>query len=197
MTKRSLFLVSLFSAVTAICSAQDSASQVFMTVGDQPVTLNEFKVMYYNNLSKDSLKSPKALVEYLDLFIDFRLKVNAALDARIDTTPSFKQEMGEYREKLAEPRMRDTAVENKLIQEAYERTKWDVRAEHILIKVAPDASPEDTMLAYKEMMKIREKIVKGDTTFEDAARKYSSDTYSKRKGRGFGIFYQHGNDLSI
>ena len=88
------------------------------------------------------------------------LKVNAALDARLDTTSSFKGEMNEYRQKLAEPKMRDTAVENQLIKEAYERTKWDIRAEHILVKVAPDASPADTLTAYKKIMKIREKILK-------------------------------------
>ena len=188
MIKRNIFLISLFSALTAISSAQVNDSQILMTVGNHPVPVSEFKAMYYNNLSKDSLKNPKALDNYLKLFIDFRLKVNAAIDARLDTTPSFKQEMSEYRQKLAEPKMRDTMVENHLIQEAYDRTKWDIHAEHILIKLAPDASPADTLAAYKKIMRIREKIVKGDTTFEAAAKKYSDDTYSATKGGDLGYF---------
>jgi peptidyl-prolyl cis-trans isomerase SurA len=124
MMKRNIFLISIFSALTAISSAQVSDNQVLMTVGNSQVPVSEFKAMYYNNLSKDSLKNPKALDNYLKLFIDFRLKVNAAMDARLDTTPSFKQEMNEYRQKLAEPKMRDTMVENQLIREAYERTKY-------------------------------------------------------------------------
>jgi peptidyl-prolyl cis-trans isomerase SurA len=186
--KRNIFLASLFLVISAISFAQSNDQQVLMTVGNQPVPLSEFKSMYYNNLSKDSLKNSKALDNYLKLFIEFRLKVNAAMDARLDTTPSFKQEMNEYRQKLAEPKMRDTVVQNNLIKEAYERTKWDVRAEHILIKVAADATPADTLAAYKKIMKIRDKIVKGDTTFEAAAKKYSEDTYSKDKGGDLGYF---------
>jgi peptidyl-prolyl cis-trans isomerase SurA len=192
MMKRNIFLISIFSALTAISSAQVSDNQVLMTVGNSQVPVSEFKAMYYNNLSKDSLKNPKALDNYLKLFIDFRLKVNAAMDARLDTTPSFKQEMNEYRQKLAEPKMRDTMVENQLIREAYERTKWDIRAEHILIKVAADAPPADTMAAYKKIMKIREKILKKDTTFEGAAKKYSDDTYSAAKGGDLGYFTSMG-----
>lgn len=188
MTKRKIILGSLFLAIATISNAQVNDSQTLMTVGTQPVPLSEFKAMYYNNLSKDSLKNQKALDNYLKLFIEFRLKVNAAMDARLDTTLSFKQEMNEYRSKLAEPKMRDTMVLNQLIKEAYDRTKWDVRAEHILLKVAPDATPADTLAVYNKIMKIRAKIIKGDTTFEAAAKKYSEDTYSKDKGGDLGYF---------
>lgn len=192
MIKQNIFLVSLFSALSVISSAQVNDPQILMTVGNQSVPVSEFKAMYYNNLSKDSLKNPKALDNYMKLFIDFRLKVSAAMDARLDTTASFKQEMNEYRDKLAEPKMRDTMVENRLIKEAYERTKWDVKAEHILIKVTPDASPADTLAAYKKIKKIREKIIKKDTTFEAAATKYSEDTYSATKGGDLGYFTSMG-----
>jgi len=192
MIKRTILLVSLFSALAVISSAQTDGSQILMTVGNQPVPVSEFKAMYYNNLSKDSLKNPKALNNYMKLFIDFRLKVNAAMDARLDTTPSFKQEMNEYRDKLAEPMMHDSAVENQLIRQAYERMKWDIKAEHILIKLAPDASPADTLLAYKKLMKFRERIIKGDTTFEGVAKRYSDDSYSKDKGGDLGYFTSMG-----
>ncbi len=188
MIKRTLLIASLFSTFTLLSNAQSNDSKTLMTVGDKPVSLSEFKAMYFNNLSKDSLKNPTALDNYLQLFIEFRLKVNAALDARLDTTPSFKQEMNEYRDKLVEPKLKDTLVENQLVKEAYERSKWDVRAEHILIKVAPDASPADTLAAYKMITKIREMIIKGDTSFESAAMKYSDDTYSKGKGGDLGYF---------
>ncbi len=192
MIKRNIILGTLFLTTVGISNAQTNDSQTLMTVGTQPVPLSEFKSMYYNNLSKDSLKNQKALDNYMKLFIEFRLKVNAAMDAHLDTTPSFKQEMNEYRSKLAEPKMRDTVVQNHLIKEAYDRTKWDIRAEHILIKVAPDAAPADTLAVYNKLMKIRTKILKGDTTFEAAAAKYSEDTYSKDKGGDLGYFTSMG-----
>lgn len=192
MIKRIVIPCSLFLSLAVISNAQSNEPQTLMTVGNQPVPVSEFKAMYYNNLSKDSLKNPKAMANYLQLFIDFKLKVQAAMDARLDTTASFRQEMGQYRDKLADPKMRDTTVENKLVKEAYERMKWDIHAEHILIKVAPDAVPADTLAAYKKIEKIREKIIKGDTTFEAAAKKYSDDTYSKPNGGDLGYFTSMG-----
>jgi peptidyl-prolyl cis-trans isomerase SurA len=189
MKKHLVLLLNLFllcSTITAF--AQPSDPQVLMMVGTRPVSLNEFKSMYYKNLSKDSLKSQKALDNYLRLFTDFRLKVNAALDASLDTTPSFKQEMKEYRQKLAEPYMRDPDVEAMLVKQAYERMQTDVRASHILIKVGPDASPADTLAAYKKIMDLREKILKKEITFEKAAMDNSEDNFSKVKGGDLGYF---------
>jgi peptidyl-prolyl cis-trans isomerase SurA len=141
--KKLLFTPLLFILHSSLftLTAQVSDPIVLMTVGGRPVFLTEFKSMYYNNLPKDSLKDQKSLDNYLKLFTEFRYKVNAAIDARLDTTASFKQEINEYRQKLADPKMRDTVLENRLIKEAYDRTKWDIKASHILIKVSADANP--------------------------------------------------------
>jgi len=167
-------------------NAQNSDPTVLMTVGRYPVSLQEFKSMYYKNLPKDSIKNQKALDNYLKLFTEFRLKVNAAMDARLDTTPQFKQEMGEYRQKLADPYMRDQTVEDNLVKEAYERMKTDVRVSHILLKLSNDASPADTMAMYKKIMDIRNKIVKKEMTFEAAAKQYSMDDRSGPNGGDIG-----------
>ncbi|HXB10454.1 MAG TPA: peptidylprolyl isomerase [Bacteroidia bacterium] len=184
----------IFTTLSIICSslALSSFAQndptILMNVGNRPVTLLEFKSMYYKNLSKDSVKSQKALDNYLKLFTEFRLKVNAAIDAKLDTTASFKQEMNEYRQKLAEPYMRDQSVEDQLVKQAYDRMLTDVHAAHILIKVGPDASPADTLVAYKKIVNLREKIMKKEITFEEAAKENSDDTYSKVKGGDLGYF---------
>lgn len=187
MKKHVYIVCSAFLILAALSvKAQNSDPVILMTVGKQPVTLQEFKAMYYKNLSKDSVKSQKALNNYLSLYTEFRLKVNAALDARLDTTPSFKQEMNEYRQKLAEPYMRDTAVENKLVKEAYDRMQTDVKVSHILIKVSPDDTPADTLAAYNKIMKLREEIVKKHISFEEAAAKNSMDERSAVHGGDIG-----------
>jgi peptidyl-prolyl cis-trans isomerase SurA len=178
----------LFSSLAFNLHAQISDPQILMTVGDRPVTLQEFKSMYYKNLPKDSLKSQKALDNYLKLFTEFRLKVNAAIDSRLDTTPSFKQEMNEYRQKLADPYMRDQSVQDMLVKQAYDRMKTDVKASHILIKVGLDASAQDTLTAYKKIIAIREKIMKKEITFEKAARENSDDPSAKTNGGDLGYF---------
>ncbi len=187
MKKHISVLYSTILVLSSLCAnAQGHDPQILMTVGNQPVTLQEFKSMYYKNLSKDSVKSKKALDNYLALFTDFRLKVNAAIDAKLDTTPSFKQEMNEYRQKLAEQYMRDQTVEDQLVKEAFDRMQTDVKVSHILIKVATDASPADTLAAYQKALKIREEIIKKQTSFEDAAKKYSTDDRSALHGGEIG-----------
>ncbi|HTB06698.1 MAG TPA: peptidylprolyl isomerase [Bacteroidia bacterium] len=178
----------IFLSVAFKLSAQVSDPQILMSVGDRPVTLQEFKSMYYKNLPKDSLKSQKALDNYLKLFTEFRLKVNAAIDARLDTTPSFKQEMNEYRQKLADPYMRDQSVQDMLLKQAYDRMKTDVKASHILIKVSPDASPADTLIAYKKILSIRDRILKKEITFEKAAMENSEDPSAKTNSGDLGYF---------
>ncbi len=182
----SVIYSTLFMFTTVCLNAQGHDPQILMTVGNQPVTLQEFRSMYYKNLSKDSIKSKKALDNYLALFTEFRLKVNAAMDARLDTTPSFKQEMNEYRQKLAEPYMRDQTVEDQLVKEAFDRMQTDIKTSHILIKVAPDAAPADTLAAYNKIVKIREDILKKQITFEDAAKKNSQDDRSAQHGGDIG-----------
>ncbi|MGP8216845.1 MAG: peptidylprolyl isomerase [Bacteroidia bacterium] len=182
----SVFYSTLF-AFTALCTnAQISDPQILMMVGNRPVTLQEFKSMYYKNLSKDSVKSKKALDNYLALFTEFRLKVNAAIEARLDTTASFRQEMNEYRQKLADPYMRDQAVEDQLVKEAYDRMQTDIKVCHILIKVKPDASPADTLAAYNKILKVRGEIEKKQISFEDAAKKYSEDERTAQHGGDIG-----------
>lgn len=159
-----------------------------MKVGNEQVSLSEFKSMYFKNLSKDSVKSQQALDNYLSLYIDFRLKVIAAHDARLDTTAPFKQEMSQYRQKLADPYMHDKDMENLLVKQAYNRMLVDVHACHILLRVNPDDSPADTLRQYRKMESIRDMILKKKITFENAAKKYSDDTVSGKKGGDLGYF---------
>lgn len=187
MKIQSLLLCLLFAASNLLAQSQNGDPTV-MTVGADQVKLSEFKAMYYKNLPKDSVKSREALNNYSKLFIDFRLKVDAANDAHLDTSLAFKQEMAQYRQKLAEPYMHDKDVENFLIKEAYNRMQTDVHACHILLRVSPDDSPADTLRLYRKMEDIRSMILKKKITFENAAKKYSDDTISGKRGGDLGFF---------
>ncbi len=187
MKKQISVLCILLASSATIVSAQNS-DPVAMTVGNDQIKLSEFKSMYYKNLSKDSLKSKQALDNYLKLFIDFRLKVKAAADAHLDTSAPFRLEMEQYRQKLAEPYMHDKDMENLLVKQAYDRSLTDVHACHILLRVSPSDSPADTLRLYRKMENIRSMIEKKQITFENAARKYSDDTVSGKKGGDLGYF---------
>lgn len=160
---------------------------VLMTVGGDPVTKAEFEAIYRKNNTKDTDQSRQALEEYVELFVNFKLKVKAAKVAGKDTVKAFQNELKGYRRQLAQPYLTDKQVNDKLVEEAYNRMKKDIRASHILISVPADALPKDTLIAYNKIMALRDKIVKGDS-FESLAAKASEDPSAKQNSGDLGYF---------
>lgn len=160
---------------------------VLLTVGGDAVTKGEFESIYRKNNPKDSPNDRKALEEYLELFINFKLKVKAAKVAGKDTTRAFTSELKGYRRQLAQPYLTDKDVNEKLIEEAYERMKKDVRASHILIKLGAEPTPKDTLEAYNKAIMVRNKILKGEN-FADLARQFSDDPSGVQNGGDLGYF---------
>ena len=75
-----------------------------------------------------------------------------------------------------------------MIKEAYYRTVNEISASHILVKVDPNASAEDTLTAYKKISSIRKNILSGKYSFKEAASKFSEDPSAKRNGGYLGFF---------
>src|SRR5437764_5002859 len=106
----------------------------------------------------------------------------------MDTAKSFVDDLGGYRKQLAQPYLVDKDVTDNLLKEAYERMKTDVRASHILVKVALDALPKDTIEAYNKAMKIRDEVTKGGADFAATAKAKSDDPSSKDNNGDLGYF---------
>lgn len=171
---------------TLVVFAQKNDSPILMEIGDKKITLEEFEAIY--NKNSDNKKNTKEEVEdYLDLYIKFKLKVVEAEDLGMDTLPAFTQELEGYRKQLAQPYLSDREVTEKLIEEAYERMKTDVKAAHILVKVSLEADPKDTLTAYNKIMKIRKRIVGGED-FEKVAAEVSEDPSAKNNKGNLGYF---------
>ena len=160
---------------------------IMLIVGGDAVTRAEFESIYRKNNSKDTASSRKALEEYLQLFINFKLKVKAAKVAGKDTAKAFQTELKGYRRQLAQPYLTDKNVNDKLIQEAYERSKKDVKASHILISLPSEPLPKDTLAAYTKAIKIRERLMKGED-FALLARQNSDDPSAKQNDGDLGYF---------
>ena len=182
--KNSILTISLAAIATLGVIAQESP--VLLTVADEEVTLAEFERIYRKNNNETSLnrQTPE---EYLELFIKFKLKVIEAESLGMDTTTKFINELEGYRKQLAKPYLADEESKEMMMQEAYERAKLDINASHILIKIPPDASPEDTLAAYEKINEIRMRIVKGED-FETVARATSDDSSVSRNGGNLGYF---------
>lgn len=161
-----------------------SQDPVLMTIGDKPVYSSEFTRILNKNKNNLSGQKP-TLQESLNMFINFKLKVKEAEAQGLDTTASFKKELASNREQLAKPYLLDQEVTDELIKEAYDRSKWEVKASHILVGVKADAPAGDTLLAYKKAMTIRDRIIKGDK-FEDVAKEVSDDISASTNGGDIG-----------
>ncbi|MBL8000958.1 MAG: peptidylprolyl isomerase [Flavobacteriales bacterium] len=163
--------------------AQDASDPVLLTVDGKPVTRGEFEAIYKKN-NKDAPMTKEALNEYLDLFINYKLKVRAAEEAGLDTVAKFRTELDGYRKQLARPYLIDRELNDQLMREAYERMGTEVRASHILVQVAPDASPEDTVAAFKRIAALRARVLAGEDFATVARGKGGSDDPSAAKNGG-------------
>lgn len=148
--------------------------QVLMTIGDQKVTVKEFTDVYNKNNMKNDVVDKKSVDEYLDLFVNFRMKVMEAYEMRLDTNAKFKKELEGYRKQLAKPYFSNDEISEELVEEAYQRKLKDIRASHILITCDKHALPTDTLKAYNKAMDIRKKALKGED-FATLADTYSQD----------------------
>jgi len=158
--------------------AQLKDSTLF-TFGQDKVMLDEFRYVYEkNNPNAGDLYSKKSLDEYLNLYVNFKLKVKAAESQGLDTSQAFKTELEGYRRQLAQSYLSDHDVSDKLVKEAYERISRELKTSHILINLMPDATPEDTLKAWNKIMAIRDELNKG-LNFDEAAIKYSDDPSAK------------------
>ncbi|MGZ3861961.1 MAG: peptidylprolyl isomerase [Bacteroidia bacterium] len=131
---------------------------VLLTIDGKPITKSEFEAVYKKNNGKDMSAEKKTVREYLDLFINFKLKVKEAEQMGLDTAAAFIQELGGYKKQLSAPYLTDKDVTDNLVKEAYERNKFEVNASHILVKCAEDALPKDTIEAWQRINIIKNVI---------------------------------------
>ena len=145
-----------------------------MTIDGEEIMISEFKRVYEKNLDAIDNEEAKDLNKNLDLFINYKLKVNEAYAIQLDTLPSYIKEMKMYRNQLATPYIQDSTYVNRLVKEVYFRTKNEVKAKHILIRTPKTPTSKDTLDAFKKITEIRNRIINGED-FEEVAESVSED----------------------
>ena len=158
-----------------------SQDEVLLTIDNKPFLRSEFERIYHKNNNVPGYES-KSVEEYLDLFINFKLKVLEAERLGYDTLKTFITELAGYREQLAKPYLQDRQVMEQQLQEAYNRSINEVNASHIMVKLPASPSPQDTVAAYEKILKIRNRVLAGES-FDKIARE-ESDDHSARVNDG-------------
>ena len=176
-------------AAMLLCGSMAYAQQadpVVMKINGQPVLRSEFEYSYNKNNSEDVIDK-KTVDEYVDLFVNYKLKVAAALDAKLDTLSSFKKEFAMYRDQEVRPAFIDSTA---LLDEAhaiYDRTKEHIgprgliKPAHILVYV-PQKAPTAKFEEARQKADSLYNVLKGGADFAELAGKYSQDPGSAKNG---------------
>lgn len=181
-------IINFSGAQTKLSKPKKAKSIPLFTVDKDAVTVDEFIYLYKKN-HQDTAKdfTAEKVNEYLDLFINFKLKVQEAKRRGLDTTKIFLKEYSGYTDELRKPYLPDAKIVDSLVKLTYDRMKEEIKAAHILISVKPDSSPTDTLLAYNKIMAIRKRVLEGED-FGDAAIATSEDPSAKSNKGDLGYF---------
>lgn len=168
----------LLSAIAALAltttAHYNGAAQTLFTYGRHAVTKDEF-LKAYNKNNGDSSVSQLTPEQYLELYTAFRLKVQAALDAHMDTLASQRAELKAFHDQLAESFLQEEASTDLLVKEAFDRSLKDVHLAQVLIPVpsGADVKQIDSMGAIAQA--VQEKIRKGADPRQAGEREWYSD----------------------
>ena len=159
----------LCGAFALVISAQN-----VLTIDSQNISLEEFKNVFYKNNNNTEL-TKEYLDEYMQLFVNFKLKVKEADELGLDTIAAFISELDGYRIQLAKPYLKNKEFDENMLTEAYDRMKQDIKASHILISVDEKATTQQEKEAYDKVLAIRSSILANTISFAAAAKKNSDD----------------------
>ena len=186
--KRFFLSIAVLIGMTTVAMAQED--KVLMTINGEPIMASEFLYIYQKNNQETTLDQ-KTMDEYLDLFINFKLKVAEAKAQGIDTTAAFLKELAGYRAQATTKYLQDEQALDSMIELSYSRMSRDRRASHIAIQCPATASDSAERAARTQLEKARKQLlkVKGQKRaklFEELARQLSTDPSVQDNGGELG-----------
>lgn len=160
---------------------------VVMTIAGKPVLRSEFEYFYNKNNQQDAVEN-KTFDEYVDLFINYKLKVAEAYSQGVDTTSSYINELAGYRKQLAEPYLQIEGWGDSLLNQYHDRRQYEVHAQHLLL-TCDQKTPQATVDSlYQDILKLQQEAEKEGADFTALARQYSMEPAAKQSGGDLGYF---------
>lgn len=179
----------IFAALTLMTFSIVTMAQIketpLLKINGKTISAEEFNYIYNKNNS--AAQTPISQREYLDLFINYKLKAEEAHAMGIDTTRQYKNESTYYFEELAKPYQNDTTAQKAAEDVLKARLNEEIDASHILIRLPGNATPADTLNAYYKALRARQEIING-ANFAAVAQRVSDDPSAKQNGGRLGFF---------
>ena len=193
--KHITYLLSFFFYLFSQTTFAQSSDPVVMRINGKDVTRSEFEYNFNKN-NTDGVIDRKGLDEYVDLFINYKLKVEAALDARYDTMTSYQQEFRSYRDQQIRPLLVTPEAEEKEVRNYYDEMlaqlegKKLIQPAHIFVRLTQQATPEQ-MNAAKVKIDSIYAVLQGGADFAETAAQASEDRGSAQRGGIIGWIGPH------
>ncbi len=183
MNKFKMYGILLVIAILAFSTSNcNKSNKTLVDIGSDKITLGEFEKQYLKtigNLDSARNKSIDEKKTFLNLYINFRLKVKDARERGLLNNPDIQKDIEEYKKNFGPTYLVDKEIVESQVKELYDKRKDEVRASHILINLPENATPQDSILAYQKADSVLQRLDKGED-FGEVATMYSMDRTVKQ-----------------
>lgn len=152
------YIYIVFLSFSLVSFSQFNERDVLFNVNNESVLAGEFIRVYNKNIDLIKDESQKDVDNYLQLYINYKLKLSEAYSRELHKNDNYKKELKKYTKQLESTFLTDKVTEEKLLLEAYERTKYEVNVSHVLIRIGEDNN--DTIDVYNNILKLRNPLLK-------------------------------------
>ncbi len=152
------YIYIVFFSFSLVSFSQFNERDVLFNVNNDSVLAGEFIRVYNKNIDLIKDESQKDVDNYLQLYINYKLKLSEAYSRELHKNDNYKKELKKYTKQLESTFLTDKVTEEKLLLEAYERTKYEVNVSHVLIRIEEDNN--DTIDVYNNILKLRNPLLK-------------------------------------
>ena len=166
------------TAILFSCTICSAFSQTLFTYGKYEADAKDFLRAFNKNNQLPAAEKDRAMKEYLDLFINSRLKIREAYDRGYDTLPHIKSEIENLRNQVIENYMSDPQAINRMTHEAFQRSLKDIHVAHIFISFKNTAGVVDTIAAREKLAEVEKRLAKKEN-FLSVAQQLSDDPSAK------------------
>ncbi len=170
-----LIITILFISLKIFITAQNNP--VLFSVDNTKVGLNDFKLAFNDRYGADKFSDKQLVRDFLNQRIDFLVQVEEAKSLGLHKNRIFKRKVSDFKEFVIETNLTDKYLLEKLTKEAYGRMQTEIEIMQILFRVSEFATPEDTLLAYKKALTVRDMINSGKN-FAELAKQFSDAPFS-------------------
>ena len=148
----------VFFSFSFLSFSQFNETDILFSVNDEPVLAGEFIRVYNKNIDLVEDESQKDVDNYLQLYINYKLKLSEAYFRELHKNDNYIKELKKYTSQLESAFLTDKVTQEKLLLEAYERTKYEVNISHVLIRMEEDDN--DTIDVYNNILSLRKLLLR-------------------------------------